>query len=62
MSCMLLIGIMMNDVLYFSHRYFYVSNLHPIWSGCYGKEISRARTLEDLIKYLEKEGVLNYVG
>lgn len=43
-------------------RYFYMSNLHPIWSGCYGPEDSRARTIEKLIKYLNNKGVLNYVG
>ncbi|XP_045135480.1 trehalase-like isoform X2 [Portunus trituberculatus] len=43
-------------------RYFYMSNLHPIWSGCYGPERSRARTMEKLIKYLENKGVFKYVG
>ncbi|KAK8388520.1 hypothetical protein O3P69_020480 [Scylla paramamosain] len=43
-------------------RYFYMSNLHPIWSGCYGPEGSRARTMEKLIKYLNNKGVLKYDG
>nr|QYJ58449.1 trehalase [Eriocheir sinensis] len=43
-------------------RYFYMSNLHPIWSGCYGLEVSRARTMEKVINYLKNKGVLDYIG
>ncbi|XP_042889789.1 trehalase-like isoform X2 [Penaeus japonicus] len=43
-------------------RYFYLSNIHPIWSGCYGQEDARAHTIDKVISYLKKIKVLNYVG
>ncbi|XP_069985201.1 trehalase isoform X2 [Penaeus vannamei] len=43
-------------------RYFYLSNIHPIWSGCYGQEDSRAHTIDQVISYLKKIKVLNHVG
>ncbi|XP_069189020.1 trehalase isoform X2 [Procambarus clarkii] len=41
-------------------RHFYLSNIHPIWSGCFGQEDSRAHTIENVIQYLKKIGVLEY--
>lgn len=43
-------------------RYFYLSNIHPIWSGCYGQEGSRAHTIEKVIKYLKTNEVMDHVG
>lgn len=43
-------------------RYFYLSNIHPIWSGCYGQEDSRAHTVEKVINYLKKKSIINYDG
>lgn len=43
-------------------RYFYLSNIHPIWSGCYGQEDARAHTIDKVISYLKKIKVLNHVG
>ncbi|XP_042218220.1 trehalase-like isoform X2 [Homarus americanus] len=41
-------------------RHFYLSNIHPIWSDCYGQEGPRAHTIEKVIKYLKKNDVLKY--
>ncbi|XP_076032352.1 trehalase-like [Oratosquilla oratoria] len=46
-------------------RYFYLSNIHPIWSECYGHEKDRVRahTIDKVIQYLKKVNVTtNYVG
>ncbi|XP_064093188.1 trehalase-like [Macrobrachium nipponense] len=43
-------------------RYFYMSNIHPIWSGCYGQEDSRAHTMEKVISYLKANKAIDYVG
>ncbi|KAK7022014.1 hypothetical protein SK128_022928 [Halocaridina rubra] len=43
-------------------RYFYLSNIHPLWSDCYGKEGSRAHTVENVIKYLKSMKVLDHIG
>ncbi|XP_066941045.1 uncharacterized protein [Macrobrachium rosenbergii] len=43
-------------------RYFYLSNIHPIWSGCYGQEDSRAHTIEKVISYLKMNKAIDYVG
>lgn len=48
--------------LHFFLRYFYMSNIHPIWSGCYGQEDSRAHTIEKVINYLKKNNIINYDG
>ncbi|XP_068236189.1 trehalase-like [Palaemon carinicauda] len=43
-------------------NYMYLSNIHPIWSGCYGQEDSRAHTIEKVITYLKINKVIDYVG
>ncbi|CAL4105152.1 unnamed protein product, partial [Meganyctiphanes norvegica] len=43
-------------------KLFYLSNVHPLWSGCFGQEDSRANTVEKVIGYLRRNGAFDYPG
>jgi len=42
-------------------KYFYLSNIHPLWSGCYDETASE-RVVKGVIEYLKKQHVLDFVG
>ncbi|KAK3874699.1 hypothetical protein Pcinc_020379 [Petrolisthes cinctipes] len=43
-------------------RYFYLSNIHPLWSGCYGITEPRDQVLEYVINYLKNKKITDHVG
>ncbi|RXG58586.1 Trehalase [Armadillidium vulgare] len=43
-------------------KYFYLSNVHPIWTDCYGIEGKKEETLTKVINYLNKKKVVDFIG
>uniref|UniRef100_A0A2P2HXY8 Trehalase n=1 Tax=Hirondellea gigas TaxID=1518452 RepID=A0A2P2HXY8_9CRUS len=42
-------------------RFFYLSNIHPLWSGSYNKS-NGEEVMAKVINYLKKQKVLDYIG
>jgi len=50
-----------NRITMKKRRYFYLSNIHPLWSGCYD-EADSERVVKGVIDYLKRTDVLDFVG
>jgi len=42
-------------------KYFYQSNLHPLWTGCFNESQS-TEVVDKVVQYLKKNQVMDYIG